>query len=181
MPRQEKLQVVKGLKERFSRGTIIVVTDYRGLSAKEMTELRHRLREVGVEYKVVKNTLARFAAIEAGREQIESIFSGPVAIAFASDEDVVKLPRALNEYIRSLGSILQIKGGMLGNRLLSPADILTLSNLPSRDILISQVIRQMRAPLQAVHNIIRAPLRGIIAVLQARINQLGGENVTRTS
>ncbi len=181
MPREEKIQIVRELKEKFSRSTIIVATDYRGLSAKEMTELRQRLREVGIEYKVIKNTLARFAAVETGREQIKSLLDGPVAIAFAYDEDVVKLPKVLNEYIRSSGSPLQIKGGMLGTRWLSPADILTLANLPSRDVLISQVIGQIKAPLQAFYNILNAPLQGFLTILQFRINQLGGENVTRTS
>ncbi len=181
MPKSEKVKTVKELKERFFRSAIIVATDYRGLSAREMSELRYRLREAGVDYKVVKNTLARLAAIEAGKEQIESLFSGPVAVAFAFDKDMVKLPKILSEYIRSSGSVLQIKGGMLGNRLLSPGDISILSNLPPRDILISQIIGRMQVPLQALYNVLSAPLREFLTVLQARINQIGGENVTRAS
>lgn len=179
MPKREKTQIVEELKEKLPRSAIIVVTDYRGLSAKEMTALRSRFREAGLEYKVVKNTLARFAAIATGREQIETFLQGPVAIAFGYD--VVKLPKVLDEYIRSSGSVLQIKGGMLGNRLLSAEDILTLSKLPSRDILISQVIGQMWAPLQTLHNVLGAPLRGLFTALQAKIHQLGGENVARAS
>lgn len=181
MLKKEKTKIVNELKEKFSRSTIIVTTDYRGLSAKEMTELRRHLAKIGVEYRVVKNTLARFAAIEVGKEQLEPFFSGPVAIALSYD-DGAKLAKTLDEYIRSSGSILQIKGGILGSRVLGPGDISTLSTLPSREILVSQVIGQMRVPLQALHNVLAAPLRGVLAVLQGRINQLkGDENARRAS
>ena len=82
MSREKKAQIIDSLQEVFSRCSIGVLTDYRGLSASEMTDLRRRLRESGIEYKVVKNTLARFAAQRAGKEELLSFFEGPVAIAF---------------------------------------------------------------------------------------------------
>ncbi|GAI50793.1 unnamed protein product, partial [marine sediment metagenome] len=100
MSREKKAQIIDSLQEVFSRCSIGVLTDYRGLSAPEMTNLRRRLRESGIEYKVVKNTLARFAAERAGKEELLSFFEGPVAIAFGYG-DITEPARALANYIET--------------------------------------------------------------------------------
>jgi len=128
---------------------------------------------LGIEYRVIKNTLTRFAAEKAGKKQLEPLLSGPVAIAFGYD-DVVKPAQALREHIRSAGSVLQIKGGILGDKLLTADDIANLATLPSREVLIARLMGQLQAPLQALHNVLSAPMRGLLNVMQARVKQLEG-------
>lgn len=176
MLKEKKGQIIDSLVDKLSRSTIAIATDYRGLSAREMDSLRQRLREAGVEYRVIKNTLARFAGERAGGRQIETFLDGPVAIAFGYD-DAVKAARALTEYIRSAGSILNIKGGLLGDRVLTSEQVLTLSTLSSREVLISQLMGQLQAPVQSLHNLLSGLLQQLLNVLQARIQQFeGGEN-----
>ena len=173
MLRERKEQIIDELVDNLSRCTIAIATDYRGLSAKEMVQLRRHLAEWGVEYRVVKNTLTRFAVEKAGKKQLEAFLVGPLAIAFGYD-DVVKPAQALSEHIRSSGSVLKIKGGALGERLLSAQEISILAATPPRDVLLSQLMGQLQAPLQALHNVLNAPLRGFLNVIQARIYQVEG-------
>ena len=173
MLKERKGQVIDELAESLSRCTIALATDYRRLSAKEMVELRRRLTELGIEYRVAKNTLTRFAAERAGRKQLEALLTGPVAIAFGYD-DVIAPAQVLREHIRSVGSVLQIKGGILGDKLLTTEDIINLATMPSREVLIARLTGQLQAPLQALHNVLSAPLHGLLNVMQARINQVEG-------
>ena len=173
MLRQRKEEVIDELVDSLSRCTIVIATDYRGLSAKEMVLLRRRLSETGIEYRVVKNTLTRFAAEKAGKRQLDALLTGPLAVAFGYD-DVVKPAQVLSEHIRSSGSVLQIRGGVLGDRLLTAREISVLAATPPKDVLISQLIGQLQAPLQALHNVVSAPLRGFLNVIQARIQQVEG-------
>ena len=174
MSREKKAQIIDSLQEVFSQCSIGVLTDYRGLSAPEMTNLRRRLRESGIEYKVVKNTLARFAAERAGKEELLSFFEGPVAIAFGYG-DITEPARALANYIETSKASMSIKGGFLPDRLLTSEDIATLSTLPSREILLAKVLGGMQSPISALVSHLTAPMRGIIGVLQARIQQMEGE------
>lgn len=174
MSREKKAQIIDSLQQVFSRCSIGVLTDYRGLSASEMTDLRRRLRESGIEYKVVKNTLARFAAERAGKEELLSFFEGPVAIAFGYG-DITEPARALANYIETSKATMSIKGGFLPDRLLTSEDVATLSTLPSREILLAKVLGGMQSPISALVSHLTAPIRGIIGVLQARIQQMEGE------
>ncbi|GAI34470.1 unnamed protein product, partial [marine sediment metagenome] len=167
-------QIIDSLQQVFSRCSIGVLTDYRGLSASEMTNLRRRLRESGIEYKVVKNTLARFAAQRAGKEELLSFFEGPVAIAFGYG-DITEPARALANYIETSKATMSLKGGFLPDRLLTSEDVATLSVLPSREILLAKVLGGMQSPISALVSHLTAPMRGIIGVLQARIQQMEGE------
>ncbi len=174
MSREKKAQIIDSLQQVFSRCSIGVLTDYRGLSASEMTNLRRRLRESGIEYKVVKNTLARFAAQRAGKEELLSFFEGPVAIAFGYG-DITEPARALANYIETSKATMSLKGGFLPDRLLTSEDVATLSVLPSREILLAKVLGGMQSPISALVSHLTAPMRGIIGVLQARIQQMEGE------
>jgi large subunit ribosomal protein L10 len=168
MLRQEKERVIEELSENLARSTIVITTDFRGLPAKEMVQLRQKLREAGVEYRVAKNTLSRFAAEKAGKKQLEPLLTGPLALVFGYD-DVVKPAQALRDHIRSSGSVLKITGGILGDRLLLAEDIVALASIPSREVLIAQILGQLQAPLQGAYNVLRAPLQGLLNVLQARV------------
>ncbi len=118
MSREKKAQVIDRVAESFQKSKVGVLTDYRGLTAAEMGNLRRKLKQSGIEFRVVKNTLSRQAASRLGRSDLGSLFRGPVAIAFGYGDES-QVPRALDEYIRSTRSTLAIKGGFLGARPLS--------------------------------------------------------------
>lgn len=174
MPREKKTQIIDKLQDAFSKCNVGIITDYRGLSTPEITVLRRKLRELGVEYRVVKNTLARLAVEKAGRDDLINFFEGPVAIAFGYD-DIIEPARALADYIDMSKASLSIKGGFLSDSLLTAGDVAILSRLPSREILITQVLGGMQSPITALVNCLTAPMRAIITGLQARIQQLEGE------
>ena len=173
MPTEKKVQIVESLHETFSRCRIGILTDYRGLKTSELTAMRRRLREQGIEYRVVKNSLAQFAARQAGMDELVGSFEGPVAIAFGYGE-IPETAKALAEYIRTTRSALSIKGGFLEDRVLSPRDVDALATLPPREVLISQVMAGIQSPITGLVNVLSAPIRGVMGVLQARIQQLEG-------
>lgn len=174
MSREKKIQIIDSLQEEFSKCSISILTDYRGLATSEMTALRRRLQESGGEYKVVKNTLARFAAARAGKDNVVSSFEGPIAIAFGYGNITVPA-RVLVSYIEDSKASLSIKGGFWGDRLLTPEEVMTLATLPSREILLARIAGQMKSPISALLGCLTSPIRGTIGVLQARIKQLEGE------
>ena len=174
MSREEKARVIEDLQETFTRCTIGILTDYRGLATSEMTSLRRSLQGSGSEYRVVKNTLARFAAERAGFDDLVDSFVGPVAIAFGYD-DIVTPAKVLADYIKGSPTELSIKGGFLGDRFLTTDEVMTLSALPPREIMLARVVGGMLSPISALLNCLSSPLRGLTGVLQARIQQLEGE------
>jgi large subunit ribosomal protein L10 len=173
MSKEKKAQIIDNLQETFSKCNVGILTDYRGLSASEMNVLRRRLRESGISYKVVKNTLARFAVERAGRDELVSFLEGPVAIAFGYG-DITEPAKALTDYIRTSKVSLSIKGGFLVDRLLTSEEVETLSILPSREILLARILGGMQIPIVALVNYLTVPVKGIIGALQARIQQLEG-------
>ena len=174
MPREEKVRAVEKLYEEISRCNIGVLTDYRGLSVAEMMALRNQLRELGIGFNVVKNTLARLAAGKAERSDVSGLFEGPVAIAFGYGE-IAQPAKVLVDYIRSSKSSLNIKGGFLKDSLLTAEEVDTLATLPSRDVLIAKVLGTMQSPISGLLGCLTNPLRGFIGVLEARKQQLEGE------
>lgn len=173
MLKSDKEKIINELTDSLSRSTIVIATDYRGVNAKEMVSLRQKLSEEGLEYKVAKNTLVRFAAQKAGKEQLESLLNGPLAVLFGFD-DVVKPAKVLNQYIKSSSSVLQIKGGVLGEKLVTAKQLVDLANIPSREILVSQLLGQLWSPVQRLHTVLSAPIGGLVNVLQAKIRQMEG-------
>ena len=166
MLREKKMQIVSNLADDLSRSTIIIATNYQGLLAKQMAELRNALAKAGVEYHVVKNTLVYRAADQAGKPQLREIIEGPVALAFG--DDIVNTANALNQYIKSTALSLQIIGGLLGDQVLPPEEVVSLANLPPREVLIAKLIGQLQAPIGTLHNVLNRPLLGLLNVLQNR-------------
>jgi large subunit ribosomal protein L10 len=171
MSKEKKAQIIDWIEEALSRSNITILTDYRGLTTAEITALRRKLQESGSEYRVVKNTLARFAATRAGKENLVDSIEGPIAIAFGYG-DITLPAKVLAGHIRDAKSELSIKGGVTGDRLLTKEDVISLATLPSREVLLARVLGQMQSPISALMACLTSPLRGMIGVLQARINQM---------
>ena len=173
MPREKKVQIIDELQEVFSECTVGILTDYRGLTTAEVTELRRALRDSNIKYRVVKNTLARFAAERAGKNDLISFFEGPVAIALGYGE-ITEPARILADYIRTSKTSLSIKGGFLGDKVLTPGEVETLATLPSKEILLGKVLAGMQSPIVTLVSCLVNPVRGFMGVLQARMKQLEG-------
>ncbi|HEX7475640.1 MAG TPA: 50S ribosomal protein L10 [Dehalococcoidales bacterium] len=171
MPTEKKKNIMDGIEHKFADCDSGFMTDYRGLKTSDIVALRRKLKENGVEFHIVKNTLARIAAGKAGKDQIGSLFEGPLAIVFVKG-DISKSAKILTDHIAATKLALTIKGGYLGNRLLNAKEVVRLSTLPSKEILLTQVLGGMQGPLYALLNQVNAPLRGLAYVLQGRIKQL---------
>ncbi len=172
MLKQKKMEIVRSLVDDLSGSTIIIATNYQGLLAKQMADLRDALAKAGVGYHVVKNTLLYRAADQAGKPQLRDIMEGPIALAFGHD-DVVDAVRTLNQYIKSSALSLQIRGALLGDRVLPPEELASLANLPPREVLISRLLGQLQAPVSTLHNLLSFPLQGLLTVLQKSAQTTG--------
>ena len=167
MLKEKKVQIVNNLAENLSRSTIIIATNYQGLLAKQMAGLRNALAKAGIEYHVVKNSLVFRAADHVGKPQLRDIIEGPVALAFGYD-DIVNTAKALNQYIKASALPLEIRGGLLGDRVLPPEEVVTLASLPTREVLLARLIGQLQAPIGTLHNILNFPFQGLLNVMQNR-------------
>ncbi len=175
MLRQEKESIVAELTERLRSSETLIVADYRGLSVKEVDELRSKLLEHGASFTVVKNSLTRRAAEAAGADAVLALLEGPTAIAFLeSDGDAVAVAKALADSARTT-RILAVRGGLMQGRTISASDVEELAKLPPLDILRGQVVGAITAPIYAIVGLFTAPLRDLHGLVQARIDQLGGE------
>ena len=175
MPIQAKIDRVKELQEKLERCSIVVTANYTGIRVNDMTDLRRRMRDAGVEFVVVKNTLMHLAADAAQQPQVKDIIQGPTAIALGYDEpsDVAK---TLSEYIRATRSSLSIQGAVLGGgTALQAPEVERLATLPSKPQLVATLLGQMQAPIQRFASVLNAPLQNLGWLLQARIRQLESE------
>ena len=168
--KEKKAQVVDSVAEMLSRSSIVLVTDYRGLTVAEMTRLRRRLRGQGMDYRVIKNTLAALAAQQVERPALEELLVGPTAIAF-SYGDVIPTVKSMLDYVKTSKSTLRIKGGLLGTRVLSTAELSALATMPPKEVLVARMLGNLQAPLYGLMYVLSANLRGLVTVLQARIQQ----------
>jgi len=173
MPREEKVRLVDELSQLLAECSIGILTDYRGLTTAEINELRRSLRNSAIKYRVVKNTLARFAAEKAGKKELVGYLEGPVAIAFGYG-DIVAPAKIIADYVRTGKTTLAIKGGFTGDKVFTPADIESLAALPSREVLLGKILAGIQSPVYRLVNCLANPMRGLVGVLQARAQQLEG-------
>ncbi|CAI8033320.1 50S ribosomal protein L10 [Geodia barretti] len=172
MPTDAKIERVADIKDKLERCSIALTTGYSGIPVNDMTDLRRRMRDAGVEFVVVKNTLANLAAEEANVPQFSEIIEGPTAIAFGYD-DPVDTARAVNDYIRATRSPLAILGAIMGpGPVLQRTEVERLATLPSKPQLIANLLGQMQAPLSRLLGVLNGPLQNLDGLLQARIRQL---------
>ena len=154
------------------------MADYRGLSVKEIDDLRTKLLEQGASFTVVKNSLTRRAAEAAGADALLTLLDGPTAIAFLdTGGDAVAVAKALADSAKTT-RVLEVRGGVMQGRAITAADVDELAKLPPVDVLRGQVLGAVSAPLYAIVGLFTAPLQNLHGLIQARIDQLGGEEAT---
>lgn len=165
----EKRRVVEELAERIRGADSMIVADYRGLTVTQIAEVRGALREAGASFRVAKNTLARRAAEEAGQPLLADMLQGPTAIAFVAD-DPAAAAKKLSEVARST-RILTVRGAVLDGKALSADEVRQLGELPSKEVLQAQVVGAVASPIQGAYNVLAAPLREFLVVLDQYIAQ----------
>lgn len=171
MLRQEKEQVVAELAERLRASETLIVADYRGLTMSEIDGVRTELLKHGARFSVVKNSLTKRAAEEAGVPQLVELLEGPTAIAFVGDGDMVAVAKSLNDTARQT-KILSLRGGILQGEPMSADQVRSLAALPPVEVLQGQVLGAVVGPLNAIVGLFTAPLRELVGVIDARITQL---------
>ena len=176
-PRPEKVAVVDEVRERLDATSATILAEYRGLDVTKMAELRSSLRDAGGDFKVYKNTLVRFAARDLGLE-IEDLLTGPTALAFVTDKpdgspgDAVDVAKVLKDFGRD-NPALVVKGGVLGDRLLSADDTRALADVEPREVLLAKLAGGMAAPMQKFAGLLQALPRNFAYGLKALIDQGG--------
>jgi large subunit ribosomal protein L10 len=169
-PRPEKVAVVDEVREHFSASDAAILTEYRGLKVKDLAGLRRTLRPSGGEYKIYKNTLVGLAAKQAGLDELEPMLHGPTGITFVKG-DAAAVAKALRDYSRT-NPLLVIKGGVLGEKVIGPAETTALADLPSREVLLAQLAGAIAAPMQQFAGLLQALPRNLAYGLAALRDKL---------
>src|SRR5262245_50785261 len=177
---QRKATVIDEIRDRLNNADAAVLTEYRGLTVHDIAALRAALRPASTDYKIFKNTLARRAASDAGLSELVEHLEGPVAIAFVRQEggDAVTAAKALRDFARGNPNLV-VKGGVLGDRVLSTSDIEALAEVPPRDELLARLAGGFQAPLAKAAGLFQAFTRNFAYGLKAYVDQRveGGEAV----
>jgi large subunit ribosomal protein L10 len=169
---QRKTAVIDEIKQRFGDSDAAVLTEYRGLTVTQIANLRASLRPAATDYKVFKNTLARRAATDAGLGELVEALVGPIAIAFVRKDggDAVTAAKALRDFARTNPSLV-LKGGVLGPRLLTTADVEALADVPPREQLLARLAGGFQAPLTKAAGLFQAFTRNFAYGLKAYADQ----------
>src|SRR2546430_4139476 len=166
VPTQEKIAALADLKSRFDGVKTVVLTEYRGLSVQQLSDLRKQLRAVAADYKVVKNRLARLAIKSSRLEGLSAHLTGPTGVIF-SREDPVALAKALHGFAKT-NQALAIKAGYVEGQMLPPAELKALADLPSREALRAQLVGSIQGVLATLVGLINAPQRELVYILEQR-------------
>ncbi len=173
MPTQKKIASVADLSDRLQRASLVAGADYRGLSVKEMDQLRQRLRAAGLHVKVIKNTLLRLAAQGSGHPDVTRLAEGPTALAF-SYSDAIAAAKALTEYAQAAPPGFSLRGAYLDGQVVSPQDLRELVRLPGRSVMIAQFLGQLQSPLAGLLGLLDAPLQELSLLLDSLLGELPG-------
>jgi len=161
--RREKEALVADLHEKFKGVKAAILTDFTGLNVEQMTQLRRKLRRASVEYRVVKNTLLRRASQKTELELLAEHFTGPIAIALAY-EDPVAPAKILLEFIKEQPA-LEVKAGVMEGRVLAPEDVKALASIPSREVLLTNLLALLKAVPTRLVWVLNSPIQSLAYIL----------------
>jgi large subunit ribosomal protein L10 len=172
MPTEAKRETIDSLRAELNASRTMIVSEYRGLKVKEISEIRRALRKQNVSYRVVKNRLMRIAAQDtAAATALSPLLVGPTAIAFGTDESATA--RAVLDATRPFVRIVKITGGVLGTRQIDADGVTRLASLPSREVLLAEALGAITAPLAQTAGLFDAPLRDVAGLVQALADSRG--------
>ncbi len=170
---EQKKQQVAELSEKLKTAVTGVIVDYKGITVADDTKLRKSLRESGDEYKVVKNTLLGRALKEAGIDGLDSVLEGATAIAI-SQEDYVGAAKILCEYAEK-NKNFQVKAGFVDGKVIDAEGVKNLAKLPSKEVLLAQVLGGLNAPITAFATVLNGTMKGLVVALNAIAEKKGAE------
>ena len=172
MPTEAKRETIDALRVELSANRTMIVSEYRGLKVKEISEIRRALRKSSVSYRVVKNRLMRIAANDnVAGDALSPLLVGPTAIAFGNDESTTA--KAVLDAVRPFAKIVKITGGVLGSSRIDADGVTRLATLPTREVLLSEALGAITAPMSTVSGLFDAPLRDVAGLVDALIEQRG--------
>ena len=160
---EQKQAIVDELAQKIESAAAGVFVDYRGLTVEEDTKLRAAMRQEGIEYKVVKNTLTRFAVNKIGMTGLDEILNGPTSLAISQDDPAA---RVISKFAKEYEA-LEIKSGFVDGKVISISEIKDLADLPSREVLVAKALGGLNAPISGFANVLNANLRGLVIALNA--------------
>lgn len=168
----EKQAVVAELTEKLQNASAGVIVDYCGITVAEDTELRAKMREAGVDYFVMKNTLLRFAVKNAGLEDLTDVLKGTTSIALCQG-DPVAAAKVVSEFSKKLApqEKFTVKAGFVDGKVIDPAGVKALADLPSKEVLVATVLGTMIAPIRGLATVLDANISGLARVIQAIADQ----------
>jgi large subunit ribosomal protein L10 len=170
----QKQAIVAELADKLKRASGGVFVDYTGTNVAKDTEMRRAMRKAGVEYAVIKNTLTRFATQGIGLESLDPILNGPTALAL-SFSDPVAAAKIINEYAAKRDATIKIKAGIVEGKVITPAQVTALAELPSKEQLVAQLAGTLIAPVRGLATVLNANISGLARALQAVADQKQGE------
>jgi large subunit ribosomal protein L10 len=168
-PRPEKVAVVNEVRDRMSSSSAALLTEYRGLTVDEMAKLRSAVRAAGGDYKVYKNTLVRLAVRDLDLPELDAMLVGPTAIAFVAG-DAVLVAKSLRDFARGAPALF-VKGGVLGNAVLSASDVAALADVAPREVLLARLAGALAAPMSQLAGLLQALPRNMAYGLSALIDK----------
>ena len=170
---KDKQAAVDKLRTDLGEDGHLVLAEYRGLTVEEISELRHKVRAAAGTVRVMKNTLVRRAIEGTGLESLGDLLSGPNAMVFTR-EDPVPMVKVIAEAAKGLDSV-NLKGGIVEGKTVSPEDILRIAALPSREVLLARTLGSMAAPMQGLANVCQGTIRNLVYALEAVRQAKGAE------
>lgn len=168
--KQQKAEVVSHLAAQFGETSTMFVADYRGLDMPGITELRARLRAADAQFSVVKNTLARRAAADAGLDAVAELFSGPTAIAFVRG-DAAAVAKVMKDFATENAGLLELRGGLMDGAPVDAGQVKEIAALPPRDVILAMLLSAVNAPAQQLVGAVGAPMRDVVTLLDNWINK----------
>jgi large subunit ribosomal protein L10 len=170
VPTQRKADTVQGITSLLKNSTMVILTEYRGMTVSEITDLRNKLRPLGTEYHVTKNTLLKLATDSLSYAGLDEVLNGPTAAAFI-EKDMVGAIKAVQSHADT-SKVFVLKGAILGGKFLKTAQLDDIKKLPSREELISKMLGSIKSPTSRLVNVLAAPPRDLVNVLAAPTRNL---------
>ena len=162
-----KQAIVAELKEKLTGAKGAVLVNYRGLTVAQDTKLRRQLREAGVDYRVVKNTMTRIAAQEAGLEGLDVYLEGPTAMAISATDPVAPA-KIITDFVKEHKlQVLEVKAGLVEGNVIDENGVKALASLPSREVLIAKMLGSMQSPITGLVNVLQGSIRNLVYALDA--------------
>lgn len=163
--RPEKVAMIAILKNTLANAKGVVLTDFRGIKVAQDTKLRRKMREAGVEYSVIKNSMASIAAKEVGIEGLDNYLKGPLAMV-SSNKDPVAPAKLISEFIKD-NRIMEIKGGLVEGKVIDAEAVKALSSLPPREVLLARLLGSMQSPITGLVTVLQGNIRNLVYALDA--------------